>query len=206
MDIGYSHASHNLGSSLYFDELKLSLYEKVEKNSANHPGRIRALAPLIALGTQTLNLAKRISQVAEAPLKGLFNIVACPFSEDAKFLRGVRFLAIYTPYRVAQLAFSVIDLPARFVITTLRLFIMPQGYSKSRKEEIEIDIQDNRWRKDDDFFTAQNKITTRRNERSQKDLEKAGENVRKAGEALKKHDAKSQADQDSTAFRANPVI
>lgn len=127
----YAHQAYN-----YFEELKESMYNGIDKASKKYPNIIRITGLPIALASASITLAERVSGVAEPIIKGLANLFGAPFSKKCNALIGLKQLFITTPIKVLQLVIvTPIYITIGTIVTTVMMVIKPERYPEARARD-----------------------------------------------------------------------
>lgn len=128
---------HVIESILFFNKLDNSLYSKINEVSKSKPNLVRAAAPLIGLTLAATGLAKRVSAVGEAVIKGLTNILGAPFSNKFDALKGLKQILVSVPFFAFSLVVSPIILTIGAGITTTNMILRPEEYSNKEIKSLE---------------------------------------------------------------------
>ncbi|MDF2550528.1 MAG: hypothetical protein K0S07_1595 [Chlamydiales bacterium] len=126
MSINFSQANTALA---YASLLRKSLYEYLD-NSAQSTELTRLSGIFFGLADGAINLASKVSYVAEAAFKSLANIFGSPFSSKFSFLQGMHQLANHVPESLALLVTSPVQIVVTTAVATAGVLITPGKYAK----------------------------------------------------------------------------
>lgn len=125
-------------SMMFFEDLKVSVSEKLINFSKQHTNIARFTGLPIALCSSLLDLAQTVSTIGESLIKGVANIFGSPFSEKCKFSKGVKQIFVQFPAHIFN---GVVGWPLgtafEVLVTPFRMLISPISASESRKEKAE---------------------------------------------------------------------
>lgn len=123
--------NHTTQASMFFEDVKASMYEKVNQASQKS-GLMRLAGPIIAVSSGVLTLADRVASIGETLIKGLVNIFGPP--KEANGLKGLEQIFIGVPVEVVRLVFSPIYIVVGGAYTTANMLFEPIEYSRDRRE------------------------------------------------------------------------
>lgn len=134
MNTGFD-LSNTAQSAIFFEDLKIKASEKLINFSRKHTNIARFTGLPIALSFSLLELARAVSIIGEAFIKGIANIFGAPFSNKCEFLKGIKQIVFQFPIHLIIAAiWWPMETIGTTILTPLSMLISPIEELESKKE------------------------------------------------------------------------
>ncbi len=122
--------------------IKAAMYQKLH-DAAIITGWVRITGPVVGVVSGLLTIATRIAVMIENIIKGLANILGCPFVKGCKLGRGLKLLLVGAPANFIVLPFSCLSAALGLVGKTVYIAVKPEKYTNERLRQHSMHLKNN---------------------------------------------------------------